>query len=115
MSLFRDVDWSTILEEEAPANSQIAMTQVNAIMELITEFYLRGEWVSAAQTSPNNAYKLLSKEATFPKELSKTDLWSLLRTAERGGHIQKEGYKDLSRHERQRWRVTASTVRQLDG
>lgn len=104
-----------ILEEEAPANSQIAMTQVNAIMELITEFYLRGEWVSAAQTSPNNAYKLLSKEATFPKELSKTDLWSLLRTAERGGHIQKEGYKDLSRHERQRWRVTASTVRQLDG
>ena len=87
-----------------------------AVLGMIDEFYQRGEWISTATTSPNNAFKVLSRESSYPKGLIRTDLWQLLRDAERSKKLNREAYKNSSRHESHRWLVvnSASTLRQLD-
>lgn len=75
----------------------------SAIVGLIAEFYSRGEWVSTSPTAHTNAFKMLSGESAFPKGMTKTDLWQLLRDSERRRVIGKETYKSNGRKDLQRW------------
>ncbi len=111
-----------VLEEEKFENvsdisafNAVREIRENTVLQMLHEFYQRGEWISSAQSSPNNAYKMLLNEQSYPKGMSKSDLWQLLREAERGRKIYKETYRNHSRHDAQRWCVnSAATVRQLD-
>jgi hypothetical protein len=76
------------------------------ILRMIEEFKNRGEFISVAQTSPDNAFKKLSNEKEFPKKMGKAPFTSLLRDAERAGLIEREPYKTVDRKNKERWNVT---------
>ena len=76
------------------------------ILYLIQEYHERGETIGPAQNSPVNAYKMLSNENTYPKALTRSDLFTLLRYAQREGLIERESFRNNNRKEQFRWRVT---------
>ncbi len=77
-----------------------------ALLELIAEFNTRGEYISTGSTSTSNAYRMLSKEPTFPKGLSRADVSYKLRQAERAGYLSNFEYKTQDRKTRKRWELT---------
>jgi hypothetical protein len=79
-----------------------------ALLSLIQEFNTRGEYVGTGNTSTSNAYRLLSKEPTFPRHLSRADVFYQLRQAERAGFISNFEYKTQDRKSRKRWELTES-------
>ena len=107
MRLIWDRGLPMLAQEVAGASGSlkpmIDAMRLSAIVGLIAEFYSRGEWVSTSPTAHTNAFKMLSGESTFPKGMTKTDLWQLLRDAERRGVIGKETYKSSGRKDLQRW------------
>ena len=79
---------------------------IRALLELISEFNGRAEYIGTGNTSTSNAYRLLSKEPTFPKHLSRADVFYKLRQAERAGYISNFEYKTQDRKTRKRWELT---------
>lgn len=77
-----------------------------ALLTLIEEFNTRGEHIGTGNTSTSNAYRLLSKEPTFPKHLSRADVFYKLRQAERAGYLSNFEYKTQDRKTRKRWELT---------
>ena len=57
-----------------------------------------------------NAWKMLSSERGFPKNIKKPELWSLLRDAERKDQIYRESYQNNYRKDCERWRVGARPI-----
>lgn len=115
MRLIWDRGLPTLAQEVQGANGTLKplvdQMRINTVLALIDEFYRRGEWISTSATAHTNAFKMLNGEVTFPKGMSKSDLWQLLRDAERRGVLVKEAYKNISRNECQRWRVlTAASL-----
>lgn len=84
-----------------PATESAARTQV---LNLLREFYERGEFISTSATANNNAYAMLHSERMFPK-IKRGAFWQLLRDAERDGLIYRETYRNASRRESERWCV----------
>lgn len=76
------------------------------VLQLVLEFYQRGENISPFPHSPANAWKALHGEEGFPKRLTRTRLFDLLRNMQRAGLLDIEQYRNSSRHISQRWRVT---------
>ena len=77
-----------------------------ALLRLIAEFSERGEHVTTATTSRSHAAKLLCNEPSYPKGRTPTDVFDLLRKAERAGHIERTTYQGADRKLREAWRVT---------
>lgn len=105
------LQWSErgVLVLESPGTGPMATgcdEDRDAVLGLIDEFYSRGEHISPALTSPNNAFKVLSGQIGFPKRLKRDRLFDLLRAAQRDGLLEVESYRNASRHEALRWRVT---------
>jgi len=105
------LQWSErgVLVLESPGTGPMAAgcdEDREAVLGLIDEFYMRGEHISPALTSPNNAFKVLSRQIGFPKRLNRDRLFDLLRAAQRDGLLEVESYRNASRHDALRWRVT---------
>lgn len=77
-----------------------------SLLKLIAEFSERGEHVTTATTSRTHAAKLLCNEPGYPKGRTPTDVFDLLRKAERAGHIERTTYQGADRKPREAWRVT---------
>lgn len=76
------------------------------VLDLIDEFYRRGEYISTGTSAHSNAFKMLACEPTFPKTIRKANqLWPLLRDAERAGRLERETYQSAQRKPLERWRV----------
>lgn len=80
---------------------------VKALLRLIAEFTARGEYVTTATTSRTHAAKLLRQETSYPK-LKDSEVFDVLRRAERAGHLERIEFKSADRHQRERWHVTAA-------
>jgi hypothetical protein len=91
-----------------PARAMLDEMALTPILTMMEEFYQRGESISTAINARNNAFKLLGNERAFPKGLKATDLWPLLRNAERQGRIHREHYRQ-DRKDRERWKVGAAS------
>jgi hypothetical protein len=81
--------------------------QEKALLRLIGEFTGRGEYISPAPTSPNNAARLLGREPSYPRG-KPGHVFDLLRKAERAGHLERATYKGADRKPRERWELTAA-------
>jgi AAA domain/DnaB-like helicase N terminal domain len=79
---------------------------MKAMLKLLAEFTARGENVGTGTTSRNHAGKLLRGQPGFPASLSDTEVFDLLRMAERGGYISRVVFKGVDRHKRERWELT---------
>lgn len=77
-----------------------------ALLRLIHEYSSRGEMIAAAETSPSNAYKKLVHEPNFPKRLKRSELWVLLREAERKKYLCRSTIRTQDRKHREVWEVT---------
>lgn len=84
-----------------PANTK-------ALLRLIHEYSSRGEMIAAAETSPSNAHKKLVHEPNFPKRLKRSELWVLLREAERKKYLCRSTIRTQDRKYREVWEVTPS-------
>lgn len=96
----------------APAGDDAAQGLLNAehtraLMRLIAEFSARGEHVTTATTSRTHAAKLLAGEPGYPKRLKPGAVFSMLRAAERDGHLERHVFQGPDRKSRECWRVTA--------
>ncbi len=78
-----------------------------ALLKLIHEFTERGEFVSTATTSRTHAGKLLRSESGFPARLKDSELFDLLRQAERRDWVARVSYAADNRHPKERWQVTS--------
>jgi hypothetical protein len=78
---------------------------LKALLRLIAEFTARGEYVTTATTSRTHAAKLLRQEPSYPK-LKDSEVFDVLRRAERAGHLERIEFKSADRHQRERWHVT---------
>lgn len=86
-------------------NDLIEKIRQKAVLDLLGEFYDRGEYASTSTGGAhNNLYKLLKNERGFPSGMAKEDFWTLIRNAERQGVIHRESYVDAYRKDRERWR-----------
>lgn len=77
-----------------------------ALLELIHEFYGRGEWISPSTKSRNHAGLLLVGQKGFPGHLKSADVANVLRDAEREKLLRREEFKDKYRKGHDRWAVT---------
>lgn len=81
-------------------------TLVPRLLEMLREFYVRGDWISSSANSPGtNAHAMLKKEPGFPA-LGKAETMALLRDMQRQGLIRAETYQRSNRHSGERWAVT---------
>ena len=79
--------------------------QTKSLLKLIAEYTMRGEVITTATTSRTHAAKLLHQESTYPK-LKDSEVFDLLRRAERAGQLERVIFKGSDRHQRERWQVT---------
>ena len=91
--------------EQGESVDQQASGAGKALLRLIDEFTRRGEWISSATNSRTHAEKLLSKEPTYPN-MKRADVFNVLRSEQRAGHLTVITYSGLDRKKRQRWAVT---------
>ena len=96
------------------ATRPTADAAMRALVVLIRDYYERGEWVSTSVQSQSNASRLLSAEARYPRHLKPTQVAQLLREAQRARFIEAETYRNVSRKQMERWRVTAAGVAMVD-
>lgn len=94
------------VEPMVPAIADSANTK--ALLRLIHEYSNRGEMIAAAETSPSNAHKKLVHEPNFPKRLKRSELWVLLREAERKKYLCRSTIRTQDRKYREVWEVTPS-------
>lgn len=85
----------------------LAELDTRALLALIAEFSERGEHVTTATTSRTHAAKLLASEPTFPKSRKAADVFTLLRDAERKGHLVRVNVTMENRKQKEVWEVTA--------
>lgn len=97
-----------------PARGLIEAQQGRTILKLIAEFYDRGEFIPTSHNAPGNAWKALSSEKDFPRDLVKSEFQRLMRDMERAGHIERETYVNNYRKERERWRVCEAGISMLE-
>jgi putative DNA primase/helicase len=81
-----------------------------ALLRLIAEYSARGEHVTTGTTSRTHAAKLLRNEPGFPKRLKDSEVFKLLRDAERDGYLQRIEIRGGNRHPRECWQVTPAGV-----
>ncbi|MBS0229400.1 MAG: AAA family ATPase [Proteobacteria bacterium] len=84
----------------------LAELDTRALLALIAEFSERGEHVTTATTSRTHAAKLLASEPTFPKSRKPADVFTLLREAERRGHLARVNVTMENRKQKEVWEVT---------
>jgi hypothetical protein len=84
---------------------QCAATSGKALLKLIDEFNMRGEYISSSTNSRNHAAKLLVKEPTYPK-MKNAEVFDLLRNEQRAGRLAITHYRGPDRKQRERWEVT---------
>ncbi len=89
-----------------PAAPLIEFQRLRTVLRLIRDFNERGEAISTATQAPNNAYRLMHRAQTFPPRLGRSQLFELLRNAERQKLIERELYKNAARVEKERWTLT---------
>lgn len=89
-----------------PMLAYLEENDTRALLRLIDEFSTRHEYVATATQSRRHAVALMSGEKTFPKR-KPSEVFGLLRQAERSGWIARETYKDANRKQHERWGVTA--------
>jgi putative DNA primase/helicase len=134
MAMFRDKDGGIVLEHQkhnlgrmreplhlqwldgqlpaavAPVGAQMQfitdLAHIKALLQLLHEFYERGEYVSTSKNSPTSVRALLAKQPGYPTGRSASEVADLLRTAQRQGYIEAETYKTRDRKERERWALT---------
>lgn len=85
----------------------LAELDTRALLALIAEFSERGEHVTTATTSRTHAAKLLASEPTFPKSRKVAEIFTLLREAERKGHLARVNVTMENRKQKEVWDVTA--------
>ena len=93
----------------------IASAHRVAVIQMLAEFYDRGEFIPTSPNAAGNAYRQLKDEHSFPARMKSGDFYRLLRDIERSGFIERETYKNASRHDRERWRVTEAGRRFATG
>jgi hypothetical protein len=98
--------WCAGLPALASAGAATGQNPTRALLELIAEFNTRGEHIGTGNTSSTNAFRMLAKEPTFPKGLSRADVFYQLRQAERAGYLSNFEYKTQDRKTRKRWELT---------
>ncbi len=76
-----------------------------ALLRLLHEFYLRGEFIAVSTSSPKNAARVLSLEKSYPR-IKATEAFQLLREADRKGLIERQSYRDANRKAHERWALT---------
>mgnify|MGYP003385724650 FL=1 len=81
--------------------------QQKPILNMIYEFYTRGESISVSPNSPNtNVYTMLKTEATYPAGMNKAECLAVVRDCQRDGLIINETYRKHDRHTAERWALT---------
>jgi putative DNA primase/helicase len=85
----------------------LEQSDTRALLTLLHEFYVRGEWVSTAGESRTNAARMLGGQRGYPKRRP-FEVFNLLRDAERAGLVAREAWKGPDRKPRERWALTAA-------
>ena len=85
-----------------------------AILRLMAEFQVRGEVISTSGYSPNNPYRKLSGEPTFPRKISRPDLETLIRNLQRKGLIE-IGLSGPKSRATESWRISAAGSNIING
>lgn len=76
-----------------------------SVLQLIQEYYDRGDYISPAPNSTNNAYRTLRDDPRFPRTLDRGKLTTILREAESSGQLKREMYETDNRKKRARYQV----------
>lgn len=79
---------------------------LHAVLGLIHEYAGRGESIATSQNSPGNAARMLAAEKAYPRKRKPTEVFGLLRDAERQGLLLRQDYRDTGRKLRERWQLT---------
>ncbi len=97
-----------LLEGGADTKAQpiIAYQRLRAVLRLIRDFNDRGEVISTATSGPGNTHHTLHAEAGYPEGLSRDDLVTLLREAERQKLIERVERKTGGRRAGEQWTLT---------
>lgn len=82
-------------------------SDTRALLGLIHEFAGRGEWVAPAASGPSCVSAMLGGEKDYPRNLKPRDALALMRDAQRSGLVRVAQYRTDSRHQRERWELTA--------
>jgi hypothetical protein len=105
------LDWPTdgVFQVATTAGGMVAdiaaRCDTSALLGLIHEYTMRGEYVSTAPNSRANA-QAFCRESKYPRGLKPADAAALLRNAERSGFIERIAYKGADRKPRERWGLT---------
>ena len=83
------------------------------ILRLIGELYRKGVYVSPASNSANNAFKVLQPLPEYPRGLSRHGLAAVIQALLVEGAITMESYSTGQRNTRQRYALSALSVRQV--
>lgn len=78
---------------------------IRALLGLLHEFYLRGEFAATSTNSPANVARMLAGQSGYPKR-KPGEVFDLLRDAERKGLIERQAFRNADRKERERWGLT---------
>jgi hypothetical protein len=99
-----------ILEHVAAPSEQETK---NRVLGLIQEYYERGDFISPAHNSTNNAYRTLRDDPRFPRTLDRGKLTTVLRETESNGQLKRETYKTDGRKDRTRYKVAPTAPSNL--
>lgn len=84
----------------------------HALLRLVHEFFERGEYVSPNLRASTNAHAMFKNEAGFPG-LSKDEVTTLLREAQRIGLVIAENYTNAGRKPCVRWALTEAGLKAI--
>jgi len=90
-----------------------AQDSCTIILRLIEACYARGDYISPARTSSNNAFKILQTDPCFPVALTRKDLEGILRLLEDEKNLFREEYRTQNRKNLTRYRVAPAAPTNL--
>ncbi len=104
--VWNDGELPTVVTPPGPQLQFIAdLVDTKALLRLVHEFYVRGEFISTSKNSPTSLRAMLASQPGYPAGRSSGQVLDLLRTAQRQGYIEPEAYS-RDRKERERWALT---------
>lgn len=79
---------------------------LRALLALIDEYAQRGEYPSTAQNGRPNVAGLFKTEPTYPRHLDYSEVFDLIRSAERRGLLEREEFKKANRQAGERFAIS---------
>jgi hypothetical protein len=83
------------------------LVDTKALLRLVHEFYVHGQFISTSKNSPTSLRAMLAQQPGYPAGRSSGQVLDLLRTAQRQGYIGTETYTKDSKS-RERWALSGA-------